>query len=257
VPCPSALVVLLAAIAFHRITFGLALITAFSFGLAAVLVGIGLAMVYARTFFDRFNPGGRFTRRLGLLSAAVVALLGAGIALKSVPAPLASVLSSSEAMLTGTALSILVLGFLFGLKHATEADHIAAVSAIVSDAAAARRDQSGALWGAGHSVSILAAGLVVLVLNVVIPGSVARVLEFGVALMIIVLGSRPGPRPALAPRPACTSMPRRTTIATCTSRARARTRSGCRRSDHVHELRQVGVKPRLVGMMHGLAGSPR
>ena len=52
-PCPSALVVLLGAIAVHRVAFGLLLVVAFSVGLAATLTGVGLLVVYARRFVDR------------------------------------------------------------------------------------------------------------------------------------------------------------------------------------------------------------
>jgi len=52
-PCPSALVVMLGAIAVHRVAFGLLLVVAFSVGLAATLTGVGLLVVYARRFVDR------------------------------------------------------------------------------------------------------------------------------------------------------------------------------------------------------------
>jgi nickel/cobalt exporter len=88
VPCPGALVVLLGAVAMHRIGYGLALIAAFSLGLAAVLTGIGLLMVSARGLLDRV-PGlsdGRWSERLALASATVVSALGIGIALQSLAA---------------------------------------------------------------------------------------------------------------------------------------------------------------------------
>src|SRR5439155_23818507 len=59
VPCPAALVVLLSAVALRRVGFGLLLIVAFSVGLAAVLGGIGLLMVYARPFMARCQGDGR------------------------------------------------------------------------------------------------------------------------------------------------------------------------------------------------------
>jgi ABC-type nickel/cobalt efflux system permease component RcnA len=84
-PCPSALVVLLAAISLHRVAFGLLLIVAFSVGLAAVLIAIGLLIVYARQLVARFRGDGIFvTRWLPLTSAAVVTLLGLAIALQAV-----------------------------------------------------------------------------------------------------------------------------------------------------------------------------
>ena len=83
------------------------------------------------------------------------------------------------------------LGFALGLKHATEADHLAAVSTIVSERRSIWGSASvGALWGMGHTTSLMIAGLMVLVLGVVIPERVAHILEFCVALMIIALGTR-------------------------------------------------------------------
>jgi ABC-type nickel/cobalt efflux system permease component RcnA len=80
VPCPSALVVLLSAIAFHQIAFGLLLILAFSAGIAVTLVAIGLLMVYveeALTQAERFRA---VARLMPALSAGAVAVLGGVIA---------------------------------------------------------------------------------------------------------------------------------------------------------------------------------
>ena len=86
-PCPAALVVLLGALAIHRIAFGLFLIVAFSAGLAAVLIGFGLAMVYARRFMSRFAARGPLTERwLPLASSAVITVVGMTIALQSLAA---------------------------------------------------------------------------------------------------------------------------------------------------------------------------
>jgi ABC-type nickel/cobalt efflux system permease component RcnA len=82
-PCPSALVVLLSAIALHRVAFGMLLIVAFSFGLALVLTAIGLAMVYAGRLVERIPTGGTAIRLLPVVSAAFVTLLGLGIAVQS------------------------------------------------------------------------------------------------------------------------------------------------------------------------------
>ena len=84
VPCPAALVVLLSAVALNRVGFGLFLIVAFSFGLAAVLIAVGMLMVYARKFMARFRTEGpMITRWLPLTSAAVITFLGLGIAIRS------------------------------------------------------------------------------------------------------------------------------------------------------------------------------
>lgn len=83
VPCPEALIVLISAISLHRIGFGLILIVAFSTGLALILMGIGLAMVYAKRFMERFSGEGRIIQTLPLLSSVVITILGFGIAIQS------------------------------------------------------------------------------------------------------------------------------------------------------------------------------
>src|SRR4029450_12885334 len=85
IPCPAALVVLLTALSMHRVGFGLVLIVAFSVGLAAVLVAIGVLMVYAGRLLPRFKEAGPLIRRwLPLTSSAVMTLLGFGIAIQAV-----------------------------------------------------------------------------------------------------------------------------------------------------------------------------
>src|SRR5688572_16948465 len=86
-------------------------------------------------------------------------------------------------------LAALGLGFAFGLKHATEIDHVVAVSSIVSEHRSIWRSSLvGGLWGAGHTASLVIVGVLVLVFRVAIPAPVANWLEFAVALMIIGLG---------------------------------------------------------------------
>ena len=77
VPCPAALVVLLSAVTWRRVGFGLLLIVAFSVGLAAVLIALGLLMVYAQRLLARFQGEGRLlTRWLPLVSAMLITLSG-------------------------------------------------------------------------------------------------------------------------------------------------------------------------------------
>ena len=83
VPCPGALVILLLAVALHRIGFGLMLIVCFSIGLAAVLIAIGILMVKARPFVDRISSGGRFIQRLPTVSSIVIILAGFVIGVRS------------------------------------------------------------------------------------------------------------------------------------------------------------------------------
>jgi ABC-type nickel/cobalt efflux system permease component RcnA len=82
-PCPSALVVMLGAIAVHRVAFGLLLVVAFSIGLAATLTGVGLLVVYARRLVDRVPSSGRFVQAAPTFSAGVITLLGVGLTVQA------------------------------------------------------------------------------------------------------------------------------------------------------------------------------
>jgi ABC-type nickel/cobalt efflux system permease component RcnA len=84
-PCPSALVVLLSAIALHRVGFGLALIVAFSLGLAATVTAIGLLAVLARRAFGRLSLNGRLVRALPAASAFLILAVGVGITVRALP----------------------------------------------------------------------------------------------------------------------------------------------------------------------------
>ncbi len=85
--------------------------------------------------------------------------------------------------------SILVFGFLLGLKHATEADHLAAVSTIVSEKKNLFASSIvGGLWGVGHTISLLVVGLVVIFLKLQISEQLEAKLEAGVGIMLVLLG---------------------------------------------------------------------
>jgi ABC-type nickel/cobalt efflux system permease component RcnA len=88
VPCPAALVVLLSGVSMNRAGFGLLLIIAFSAGLAAVLIAIGMLMVYARHFMSRFQSEGAWvTRWLPITSSAFIVLLGIALIWKALQTP--------------------------------------------------------------------------------------------------------------------------------------------------------------------------
>ena len=152
------------------------------------------------------------------------------------------------------------LGFILGLKHATEADHLVAVTTIVSEQRSVLRSAAvGALWGIGHTLSLFVAGVVVILLQITIPERAAQLLEFTVALMIIFLGTR---------------------VLYMVLRGRRRVHVHAHTHDgHVHTHMHFhdpadahdasrrhahdefphknlwGWKPVIVGMVHGLAGS--
>ena len=83
-PCPSALIVLLSAIALDRLVFGFALILAFSVGLAATITAIGLVAVFAQTRFRRSSFNGGFIRIMPIISAALITVVGGVLSAKAV-----------------------------------------------------------------------------------------------------------------------------------------------------------------------------
>lgn len=83
IPCPSALVVMLSAIALQRIGFGLLLIVAFSLGLASVLTAIGVLWVHAGRLFGHIPARGRLIQILPAMSALFITVIGLGIALQA------------------------------------------------------------------------------------------------------------------------------------------------------------------------------
>jgi nickel/cobalt transporter (NicO) family protein len=84
-PCPSALVVLLSAIALHRVGLGLGLIVAFSVGLAATITSIGLVAVYAQRAFGRLRLDGPLVGALPSVSALLILAVGIGLTVKALP----------------------------------------------------------------------------------------------------------------------------------------------------------------------------
>lgn len=85
--------------------------------------------------------------------------------------------------------AILGFGFLIGLKHAIEADHVAAVTTMVAERKSIWGSALiGGIWGLGHTISLLIAGIFVLLLNFQISGETERWLEFSVGVMLTLLG---------------------------------------------------------------------
>lgn len=86
--------------------------------------------------------------------------------------------------------SILALGFLLGLRHATDADHLAAVATLATRSRSmAHTVVQGLAWGTGHTLTLLAFGGVVLLLGAVIPARAAQALELAVGVMLVLLGA--------------------------------------------------------------------
>ena len=153
-------------------------------------------------------------------------------------------------------LTILAVGLVFGLKHATEVDHVVAVSTIVSQQRNVWRSTLvGAMWGAGHTASLLITGVIVLSLRIAIPERVSNWLEFCVALMIIGLGAIALWRSLLKRNDVHVHEHSHDGVShvhihfheTATRHQKARA--------HSHAISAVGIKPVLIGAVHGLAGS--
>jgi ABC-type nickel/cobalt efflux system permease component RcnA len=85
IPCPSALVLLLGAIALDRAGYGLVLVLAFSVGLAGLLSLIGLLVIYARRFIERLPLDGRVASAIPVLSALVIVALGVVLMARAIP----------------------------------------------------------------------------------------------------------------------------------------------------------------------------
>jgi hypothetical protein len=88
-----------------------------------------------------------------------------------------------------TLISFLFLGFFLGMRHATDADHVIAVTTIVSHERTIRHAALiGAFWGLGHTLTLLLVGGTIVMFGVVVPARLGLSLELSVALMLILLG---------------------------------------------------------------------
>lgn len=135
-------------------------------------------------------------------------------------------------------LSILLLGFVLGMRHATDPDHVVAVTTIVSRERSLRRAAPiGALWGLGHSVTIFVVGGALLLFGLVIPPHVGLGMELSVAVMLVLLGA---------------------VNVAAYYRRRAHGHDHSHDHEHAHttggRLAQL-ARPLVVGVVHGLAGS--
>ncbi len=86
-------------------------------------------------------------------------------------------------------LSIVALGFFLGMRHATDADHVIAVTTIVSrERSLQGAAWAGALWGVGHTITIMLVGAPLILFSVAIPPRIGLTMELSVGLMLILLG---------------------------------------------------------------------
>ena len=252
VPCPSALVVLLSAIALHRVELGLVMLVAFSLGLASLLVAVGLLVVRAGRLIERTPLAHALSGALPVVSAGIVTVIGFGIAAESFAGT--GLLGDTSLLFQTEALIVLGLGLLLGLKHATDADHIVAVTTFVSESKSLWRSCGiGVFWGIGHTLSLALAGFVVIVFKVSIPGWLETRLEFIVALMLMALGARVLIR----------TLRGKIELHDHTHKhsgtiwhSHWHVHAGGEPHEHNHAgWTHLGLRPMLVGMVHGAAGS--
>ncbi|ABF39926.1 high-affinity nickel-transporter [Candidatus Koribacter versatilis Ellin345] len=150
-------------------------------------------------------------------------------------------------------ISIIAIGFFLGMRHATDPDHVIAVTTIVTQQRSAKRAAMiGIFWGVGHTLTIFLVGCAIILFNLVIPARLGLAMEFSVSLMLILLGgwnlasfkqAIPG------------------------SAGADREHDHSHDHPHSHETldkldRKLGqrsfyqlVRPLMVGIVHGLAGS--
>ena len=155
-------------------------------------------------------------------------------------------------MTSPTLIATLGLGFILGLKHALDADHIVAVSTIVSEhKSISKSSLIGTFWGLGHTVSLFLIGLLVILLRLVIPPKLVLLMEFGVAMMLVFLGANiiwrffRGRKIHIHPH----EHDRLT-------HTHIHLHEEGKETAHEHNhLIKFGSKPFLVGLVHGVAGS--
>lgn len=152
-------------------------------------------------------------------------------------------------MFESNLLTFLTIGFLLGLRHALDADHLAAVSTVLAERPSMRASGLvGLWWGVGHTLTLMLVGAVVLVSGFQIPEPFALLAESGVGLLLVVLGG---------------------TLALKLFRERwhlhrhvhdgephMHLHSHRRHEDHAHpHWARQSLRPLLIGMAHGVAGS--
>jgi ABC-type nickel/cobalt efflux system permease component RcnA len=151
-----------------------------------------------------------------------------------------------------TVATALAGGFVLGLQHALDPDHLVAVSTIVSDHKSLRRSSLiGTFWGLGHSASLLGVGLAIILLRVTIPETILPWMEAPVAVMLIALGIS-ATRRALRER----GVQIHTHVHEHGHRPHEHVHVHLgEEHNHTHRMFKLGRRPFAVGLVHGFAGS--
>ena len=137
-------------------------------------------------------------------------------------------------------------GFLIGLRHALDPDHLAAISTVIVEPPRPRRAAFlGACWGVGHSASLVGAGALLLLFRVSLPDRAAEAFELAVSVMLIALGVRSVRRSLRA---------RQGALVTHAHHGEVHVHASREEHFHVRSL-TIARRPFLVGVVHGLAGT--
>lgn len=151
-----------------------------------------------------------------------------------------------------TTFSLLAFGFVLGLKHAIDADHLAAVSTIASERRSLLSSSLvGALWGLGHTISLVAAGIAVIFLHIHISERTSQALELCVGIMLVVLGVN-------ALRKLARGGHIHVHVHEHSGHLHAHPhihQKEQREEPHTHHGLSFGARPLFIGIVHGLAGS--
>jgi len=162
-------------------------------------------------------------------------------------------------------LSIIAIGFFLGMRHATDPDHVVAVTTIVSrQNKIGRAALTGIFWGIGHTLTIFVVGTAIILFDVVIPARIGLGMEFSVAVMLIILGLMN----VVSFSRSAQSIARIQGGVTTHAHSHA---SGELIHTHTHEPESMSLtrmdrwfgnlgfyrqlRPLLIGIVHGLAGS--
>lgn len=154
-----------------------------------------------------------------------------------------------------TALSVLIIGLLLGMKHATEADHLAAVATLATrQSSVARTLRQGVAWGIGHTLTLMLFAGAVLALGQVISPTLEQAIETAVGVMLVVLGADVLRRLV---RDRMHFHAHRHGVETEHVHAHSHRGEGRHAaSSHRHEhAKHWPLRALAVGVMHGLAGS--
>lgn len=152
-------------------------------------------------------------------------------------------------MVESSYVTILMLGFVLGLRHALDTDHIAAVATVLAQRPSWRASSLvGLSWGLGHTVVLLLVGALVLVLRVPIPEPIAMAAEFAVGVMLVVLGGLLGIKLVKE------QWHMHQHDHDGTKHVHLHSHAQSPGHGHSHWWRE-SVRPLCIGMAHGLAGS--